>query len=1393
MKEHVSNSAPKKIKYIQFGVLSQTEIQNLSEFEVYQKDFYHPGERLPVEYGVLDRRLGISDKINSCETCGLRLADCIGHFAHIQLPLPVYHVGFFRTIITILQDICKKCSKVLLEEKERRKFLKRLRAPRLENLQKMKIIKEVNTACKKVVHCPYCGNSNGVVKKTGVLKIIHEKFRNKKTAAEQEQFIKSFDSTISFIPELKSHVFKATDDLNPLKVYQLFKNISAEDCELMGFDPEIGRPEQFLWTTIPVPPTCIRPSVVQDAGSNEDDLTVKLAEIVFTNSLIKTCIEKGGAIHQLMEQWEFLQLTTAMYITSDVPGLNHMQHNVKPIRAFCQRLKGKTGRFRGNLSGKRVDFSGRTVISPDPNLRIDQIAVPERVAKVLTYPERVTEFNKKRLQKAILNGPEQHPGANYITGKDGLKRFLKFGVRPQIARNLQLGDIVERHLNDNDIVLFNRQPSLHRLSIMAHLVKVRPWRTFRFNECVCNPYNADFDGDEMNLHVPQTEEARIEAYELMGVKNNLVTPRNGEPLIAAIQDFITASYLITKKDRFYDRSQFTLICSYMGDALLHVDLPPPAIIKPVKLWTGKQIFNVLMRPNKECNIMVNLESKCRTFENDKTRIPDMSPNDGYLVIRNSEVMCGVMDKATVGDGNKNSLFYVILRDYGPIQTAECMNRLAKLCARWLANHGFSLGISDVMPGTNLLSLKHKEITAAYNKCDELILKHKTGNLTLQAGCDEDQTLEAQISGTLSKVRDAMGQVCITELNKYNAPLTMALCGSKGSKINVCQMVACVGQQIISGSRIPDGFEDRSLPHFLKKSKIPAAKGFVQNSFYSGLTPPEFFFHAVSGREGLVDTAVKTAETGYMQRRLMKALEDLTTQYDLSVRNSEGGMVQFCYGDDGLDPLVLEGDGIPVTFPRNMVQVMQTTIPKANEVTLLPYEIQEEIEKVLGSNSFIAACNESYIESVRKFITESIINKIIDTRIKFGLTNGLDKDSNVYAKENMQIRRVIDQKCSITMNQLRKFLEVCRSKYIRAKIEPGTAVGAIGAQSIGEPGTQMTLKTFHFAGVASMNITLGVPRIKEIINASKAISTPIITCKLVNNQSDVSARIVKGRVEKTQLGDIAEFIEEVYVPNGCHLAVKIDLKAVRNLQLEITLGDIASAIVRAPKLKLTHGHVNVQAPNRIMISPVVKEEEHLHYNLHHLKRQLSKIIVNGIPAVTRAVINNSDKEGYNLLVEGYGLLEVMNIQGIVGTETTSNHVVEVEKVLGIEAARNTIIHEIQYTMGNHGMTIDPRHVMLLGDVMTFKGEVLGITRNGIAKMKDSVLMLASFEKTTDHLFDAAIYSKRDSIEGVSECIIMGIPMAIGTGLFKLIQNSPKKTLPPRKLLFDNPIYHKKLLA
>uniref|UniRef100_A0A4W3H8T6 DNA-directed RNA polymerase subunit n=1 Tax=Callorhinchus milii TaxID=7868 RepID=A0A4W3H8T6_CALMI len=1377
-------SGKERIKsHICFGMKSAEQMRQQAHIQVVSKNLYsQDNSHTPLSFGVLDHRMGTSEKDRPCETCGKNLADCIGHYGYIDLELPCFHVGYFKAIIGILQMICKTCSHIMLSQEEKKQFFDALKRPGLTYLQKRSLKKKISEKCRKRTICLFCGTFNGPVKKCGLLKIIHEKYKTNKKVMDPvvSDFLQSFDIAIEHNKEVEALLGRAQENLSPLIVLNIFKRIPSEDVPLLLMNLDAGKPADLILTRLLVPPLCIRPSVVSDlkSGTNEDDLTMKLTEIIFLNDVIKKHRMSGAKTQMIMEDWDFLQLQCALYINSELSGIPLNMAPKKWTRGFVQRLKGKQGRFRGNLSGKRVDFSSRTVISPDPNLRIDEVAVPVHVGKILTYPERVTKANLDFMRKLVRNGPEVHPGANFIQQRHtNLKRFLRYGNREKMAQELKYGDIVERHLIDGDIVLFNRQPSLHKLSIMAHIAKVKPHRTFRFNECVCTPYNADFDGDEMNLHLPQTEEAKAEALVLMGTKANLVTPRNGEPLIAAIQDFLTGAYLLTLKDTFFDRAKTCqIVASILSgeDERLKITLPHPAILKPVTLWTGKQIFSVILKPNKECPINANLRTKGKQYCG---KGEDLCHNDSFVVIQNSELMCGCLDKGTLGSGSKNNIFYILLRDWGQMAAADAMSRLARLAPVYLSNRGFSIGIGDVTPGQGLLKAKQELLDAGYKKCDEYIEALKTGKLQQQPGCTAEETLEALILKELSVIRDHAGSACLRELDKSNSPLTMALCGSKGSFINISQMIACVGQQAISGSRVPDGFENRSLPHFKKHSKLPAAKGFVADSFYSGLTPTEFIFHTMAGREGLVDTAVKTAETGYMQRRLVKSLEDLCTQYDLTVRSSTGDIIQFIYGGDGLDPAAMEGKDEPLEFKR-VLDNIRAIFPCRKEPALSKSDLVLSAEAMMKRNDFLC-CQDEYLQAIRNFV-KAVSEKIKKMRDKYGINdNGTTEP------------RVLYQLDRITPTQVEKFLETCRDKYMRAQMEPGSAVGALCAQSIGEPGTQMTLKTFHFAGVASMNITLGVPRIKEIINASKSISTPIITAHLDQDDDADFARLVKGRIEKTLLGEISEYVEEVFLPDDCFILIKLSLERIRLLRLEVNAETVRYSICTS-KLRVKPGDVAVHGEAVVCVTPRENSKSSMYYVLQYLKEDLPKIVVQGIPEVSRAVIHidtQGGKQKYKLLVEGDNLRAVMATHGVKGIRTTSNNTYEVEKTLGIEAARSTIINEIQYTMVNHGMSIDRRHVMLLSDLMTYKGEVLGITRFGLAKMKESVLMLASFEKTADHLFDAAYFGQKDSVCGVSECIIMGIPMNIGTGLFKLLHKADKDPDPPKRpLIFDNSEFH-----
>lgn len=478
---------PKRVARIQFGIPSIDTGRRMSTIEVAVRNLYDGTSGAPAAYGCLDRRLGISTKTDACETCGLSLQDCVGHFGYIRLHLPVFHIGYIKQIVDILQCICKTCSAILLAPEAKKNAVNRMRrVPADDRLLKEVVFKAaIHLPCKKITSCPQCGAVNGPVKKLrGVFKIVHDAFKSKASEESRSHFNAGFKEAIAANDEVGQFLSKATHDLSPLVALRLLERISDQDLILLNMS---GRPENLIIRQIVVPPVCIRPSVpMGTSGTNEDDLTVKLADIIYINRFIADMCLKGAVPNVIAENWDFLQQQVAMLINSDLPGFPKTLASTsqKPIRALTQRLKGKHGRFRGNLSGKRVDFSGRTVISPDPNLQLDQVGVPEWIALKMTFPEVVTPHNIEVLRAAVRNGPDVHPGANFVeNGRTGEKRMLKYGDRAQTAERLAVGDIVERHMADGDVCLFNRQPSLHRISIMAHRARVLPWRTLRFNPC----------------------------------------------------------------------------------------------------------------------------------------------------------------------------------------------------------------------------------------------------------------------------------------------------------------------------------------------------------------------------------------------------------------------------------------------------------------------------------------------------------------------------------------------------------------------------------------------------------------------------------------------------------------------------------------------------------------------------------------------------------------------------------------------------------------------------------------------------------------------------------------------------------------------------------------------
>lgn len=467
---------------------------------------------------------------------------------------------------------------------------------------------------------------------------------------------------LKIVVEFLSEGLATKEVFRPERVLSIFKRISDEDIFRLGFSPQYSRPDFMILTYLPVPPPPVRPSV-QHSTRSEDDITYVLAQIVKVNNSLARQEAAGTAAHQTEDLADLLQFHVATMIDNELPGQPRAeQKSGRPIKSLRQRLKGKEGRIRGNLMGKRVDFSARTVITPDPNLSVDQVGVPRSVALNLTFPEVVTQFNSTQMLELINNGPLVHPGARFVVRDDGMRFDLRYTKPDDI--HLALGYTVERHLQDGDVVLFNRQPSLHKMSMMGHRVKIMPYSTFRLNLSVTTPYNADFDGDEMNLHAPQSLLTKAELLELMMVPKNIVSPQSNRPVIGIVQDTLLGSFKMTRRDTFIERD--VMMNCMMMLKTLEFKMPQPAILKPKPLWTGKQLFSMFLP-------LVNLVRTASFVEEDREKKEDsdefISPEDSKVIIQKGELISGICDRTTLGTGG-GSLIHVIWKEHGPGMTSS---------------------------------------------------------------------------------------------------------------------------------------------------------------------------------------------------------------------------------------------------------------------------------------------------------------------------------------------------------------------------------------------------------------------------------------------------------------------------------------------------------------------------------------------------------------------------------------------------------------------------------------------------------------------------------------------------------------------------------------------------
>ena len=1436
------------VKGIQFSVLGPDEIIKRSVVEITKTDTYAGSE--PIIGGLFDTRMGVLEHNRLCSTCEQKNIFCPGHFGHIKLAKPVFHAMFFDITRKILRCICYKCSKLLLSDKTT--IDDNIR----NDIMKIKQIK--NNQKRWEAYFKLCSKYISPTK----FKICGEDGSCGCNSKQPTKYTK--DGSMKIIAEWKNIKKNTTDDdeeaedieleLTAEDVLRIFQKINEEDMELMGFNPIWNKPEWLICTVLPVPPPSVRPSIIEENGQRrEDDLTHKLSEIIKINNNIYDKIAKGTSEETIKLVTMVLQYHIFTFIDNQIPGLApSQQRNGRKLKSVSDRMKKKEGRIRGNLNGKRVDQSSRSVITPDPYISIDELGVPIKIAINITFPEVANRYNIKELKKLILNGHDVWPGAKLIKKNDNLVTInLKNANLEKIADELKFGDVVHRHLRDGDYILFNRQPSLHKMSMMCHKVVIMPYQTFRLNVLDTPPYNADFDGDEMNLHCPQSIETMSELRDIAAVPYMIIAPRDGKPIIEIVQDTLLGSFRLTKDN--VEISDKTMANLQMINSNFKGYLEKP---NKNYTYTGKQAYSQILPPGLNIDRKNKAEKKVTIY------------NSKYLEESDS------LDK-TIFHSKSSGLLPIIYHDYGPFQTQKFLDNTQRLICRWLLTAGFSVGISDLVTDNQTelsLKAKIKEMKEkAYTKLDNT----RRGYIQNNSIFNNEDFIERELIGILNETTNQVGKIGLSQIDeKKNRMINMVKSGSKGKETNVAQIIACVGQQNVDGKRISYGFTDRTLPHYTKYDDGPEARGFVENSFISGLTPQEVFFHAMGGREGLIDTAVKTSETGYIQRRLVKAMEDAKIYYDNTVRNAGGSVIQFIYGEDGMDGCKIENQYI--SYMDMDPLVMENVFHLRKNDKLNNYLTTKANKEVL-ENTY-KRCTEYYEKMVEdkeyllKYIFNYKKNKSINYPIPF------DRIINNYIKrlEAIKIKSVktdltplyildnidklIDSLYIKTREQGTRFLEILlrynlnpkkliinyhftvdifdniisqiKQYYNESIAQPGEMVGIIAAQTIGEMGTQMTLDSFHVSGTAAaVKATSGVPRLKEILSATKKTKTPTLLIYMKDDiattvnpyinddgndcddpnieKTKINAMNVKNLIEITKLYDILKSSEIYWDKSDDKYATNIKcdegmLNVYKEFQFINQLTSESPWVIRLnfdkEKMKLydikmidiytklnsiydkvveaVYSDDNAdECVFRIkMIETIIKDISFddqlaaikaLEHNIIH------QVLLKGYKGIKKVSLNKKKYTKYNyetfkfdnivewvLDTDGTNLIEVLSNPNIDSTRTISNDIREIFETFGIEAARTALYHELINVTSEDAMNY--RHLSLLIDTMTYKGQLMSIDRHGINRGDIGPLAKSSFEETTDMLINASIFSEYDNVNGVSANVMLGQVAPCGTG-------------------------------
>ena len=1435
--ETIPKKQSSKIIGIQFSILSPDEIRKGSVAEITSRDTYINNK--PVIGGLFDPRMGVLEPGLICPTDGLDYMETPGYFGHIELARPVFYIQYLSTVIKILRCVCIKCSKLKISKESHKQALRMSAEDRWNYVFKLASASNITRCGDEISDGCGCLQPKKI-KKEGLATLFAE-----------------WDNVAGLTEEDKD---KLNMKLTPEIVLKIFRRISDDDVNFMGFSPVFSRPDWMVCQVLAVPPPAVRPSIKMDGQQrSEDDISHILVNIIKANKTLQEKIQESASSNIIDDWHTVLQYYVATQVDNKIPGVASVaQRSGRPLKSIKERLNGKGGRVRGNLMGKRVDFSARSVITPDPNLSIRELGIPLKVAKNITKPVTVNSNNKKFLTSLVRNGPDEWPGAKILEKKNGEQITLRYADR--LNQKLMNGDIVHRHMMDGDAVLFNRQPTLHRMSMMCHIaVIMHKGDTFRMNVGDTKPYNADFDGDEMNLHMPQDEESEAELKNLAAVPYQIVSPANNSSIVGIFQDSLLGAYRFTRPDiKFNQLEAMNLLMAFNK-----IDV---STLKDKKVIDNFDILTQIMPP-------LTMKFGNKWFADCGE---EFKKSNNVIEITAGTYIRGQMEKSTLG--GSSGLLQRICNYFGNMASSDFIDNLQNVITEYMKTSSYSVGISDLIANKSTNEKIAHTITAKKQEVKNLIDQTHLGIFQNKTGKTNEHEFETQVTNVLNNATSEAGKIGRKSLSKDNRFVIMVNAGSKGSDINISQMISCLGQQTVDGKRIPYGFENRTLPHYTKYDDSPTARGFVESSFISGLTPEELFFHAMGGRVGLIDTAVKTSQTGYIQRRLIKGLEDIKVEYDMTVRNNKQKIVQFSYGDDGFDTVRVENQSLPLVSMSLEEVYAHFHIPSesdANSIFSTPFtkgasnrmkKQKNELNDV--TKSYIAFMTEKRDEIV-KYIYKNKDSKKIHIPVEFRCTidniQGLqntNKNSivditplevfqlldNTFAKLNtihyvkptelfkvMYYYYLSPKELLIIKRFNRKSVELLLDTivniYKQAIVAPGEMVGMIAAQSIGEPTTQMTLNTFHFAGVASKsNVTRGVPRIEEILSLSENPKNPSITIYLPKDQEQnrENAQELIPEIEHTKLREIVTSIEICFDPDDLNTLIdedkdtltqyyefenlmesclnksadnkekskwiiRMEMDKESMLDKNISMDDINFAIsnvyddevncvytdYNSDKLVFRLRLNNVLSKKKSSKVASLDQSDEIYTLKNFQDNLLNNIVLSGIKNISKVILRKitdsvvkedgkyNRKESWVLDTVGTNLLEVLGLDIIDVTRTVSNDIQEVYRIFGIEAARQAIFNELTEVIEFDSTYINYHHLIMLCDRMCYNPKPISIFRHGINNDNIGAIAKASFEETPEMFLKAARHAELDAMRGVSANVMCGQQGYFGTAAFQVM--------------------------